>query len=162
MKKLILTFFVLVAVIFSLRFAGKTTETTDAKLYLVDRHMLSLIPVQTKIPLSSPEHQAENIIKLLLSPHSRNSSFTGYISEGQGEISVSVRGETATVDFDSDLLGYIPKDRHNQKLFIYQIVNSLCSISDIQYVKFTIDNKNPEDILDFINLRELFSANYDI
>jgi len=158
MKKLITIFSVCMAVIFFTHFSGQATKKTEVTVYFVDRYMHRLVPVVHSIPDASVQKQAEKIIELLYTP--TGSSFTQYINLKKGDIRVKLRGETVTVDLSRNILANIPKDRENQQMFIYQIVNSLCTVQGIEYVRFTVNGKQKENYLAFIDFREYFSSNF--
>ena len=162
MKKLIFIFSVCMTVIFFTRTMGQAPKYTDITVFFVDRYMHCLIPVNHSIPISSTQKQAEEIIKILSAPIKEDSSFVQYSSFKQDKINVKIQGETAVVDLSQKVIEIVPPDRENQQMFIYQIVNSLCSIPEIRYVKVIVDEESGENPLTFTDLREIFSSNYGI
>lgn len=160
MKKTILLFSVCMAVIFFTQMLGQVPKTCDVTVFLVDRYMHRLIPIKHSIPASTPQNQAEEIIKIICMPIKQNSSFTQYTTTDK--IKVKIQGETAIVDLPEAALINIPTDRENQQMFIYQIVNSLCSVPEIEYVRFTIEGKTDENYFAFADIREIFSSNYEL
>jgi hypothetical protein len=71
-----------------------------------------------------------------------------------------VTGNTAYVNLLGELSSHINKNPETEGLVIYQIVNSLTSIDGIDYVRFTIDNEVKKHLLGFLDMREIFTADY--
>ena len=162
MKKTTFLFSVCLTVLFLSRFLGQAAEPVDAKVYFVDRYIHCLIGVPFKVTQGSLENQADAVINALCANQEEDADFISY-SAGLGEhISVSVKGETAYLDLSEKFADTVPKDRGNQRLFIYQLVNSVCSLPDIEYVRFTVGGKKDEELFKFFNGEEIFSPNYDI
>lgn len=161
MKKLTVIFAVCMAVIFFTKSLGQAPQLTESKVFFIDKYMHCLIGVTHKIPKASPENQAKSVIEILSRTQKDDSGFITYISNPD-EIGIKVKGEIAYIDLAGKLAETIPSDRENQKLFVYQITNSLCSLSSIKYVKLTVDGKNYGEIFGFFKDKEIFSADYDI
>ena len=162
MKKLTLIFSVCMAVLFLSRFSGQATEPVDAKVYFVDRYIHCLIGVPFKVENGSKKTQADAVIGMLCASQENDADFISY-SAGFGEdITVSLKGETAYLDLSKNFAEAIPDDRTNQELFIYQLVNSVCSLPDIEYVRFTVAGKKDSGLFKFFDGEEVFSPNFDI
>ena len=68
----------------------------------------------------------------------------------------------AYVDISSDIAGNAEKNPENERLIIYQIVNSMTSVDGVEQVLFTIDGKVEKKFMGFLDMREIFTPNYDI
>lgn len=160
MRKTLLSFTLCVAVIMFSRILGQAPEQTKVTLYLPDRYIMHLIPVTTAITASDTDRMASQIIELLSSSGGENSSFIKYVNAD--DINIKIDAEIATVTLSRNLTNSIPKNRDGEKLFIYHIVNSLCSLPDVKYVRFSGLNSDKKNLFIFADDRELFSANYDV
>ena len=160
MRKTLLSFTLCVAVIMFSRILGQAPEQTKVTLYLPDRYIMHLIPVKTTVPASNAEKEAVEILDLLSSSAGENTSFVRYLKSGDAKVNVD--SEIATVVLSRQIAKSIPKDRDGEKLFIYHIVNSLCSLPDVKYVRFSGLNSDKKNLFIFADDRELFSANYDV
>lgn len=54
----------------------------------------------------------------------------------------------------------MPQSRELEKLLVYQLVNSLTSIEGIEYVQFTVDGDTKKGFAGFVDMREIFVADY--
>lgn len=136
-------------------------EDSGCKIYFVDRQLHRLVPTAVT-PEKTKEKTAEKIVAELISGRDRNESILRIIPYINGCISVEVKEDTAFVNLSGDLRNSINRNGETEKLFIYQIVNSLVSVDGIDYVRFTIDKKEEKDFLGFLDMREIFTANYNI
>ena len=160
MKKTILAFTLCLAVIVFSRNFGQAPEKTDVTLYLPDRYMMHLIPVTTSVAVSDKSKTASQLLSLLSSSGGKDTSFIRYFEAE--DIKVKLDDEIATVILSRKLAESIPKDRDGERLFVYHIVNSLCSLPDVKYVRFSKADKEKKNLFIFADDRELFSANYDV
>ena len=159
MKKMMAVFCaVLAAIIFINAKPGQAVST--AKIYYVDRRMHRLVPMETRIKTSDTAECAEIVLKKIA--EGRDSDEITRFIPTDSKISVKEKNGTACVDLPSELARTIPKNRENEQLFVYQIVNSLTSIAGINSVTFSIDGKEMEKFMGFLNMREIFTADYDM
>ena len=63
-------------------------------------------------------------------------------------------------DILSEIKDEITVSRDIEKLFIYQVVNTLTSIKGIRFVKFTIDGEIHKNFLGFYDMRDVYSYTY--
>ena len=159
MKKILVVLcIVLTAVIFLNTRPGQAVGT--AKIYYADRRMHRLVPVETQIKTADVQGCAEQVMKKIVL--GRNSDeIIRYIPK-DSKISVKIYKNAACVDLTHEMAEKIPKNRENEQLFVYQIVNSLTSIHGIDSVTFTVDGKKSEKFMGFLNMREIFVPDYDI
>jgi len=160
MKKTVFSFLLCLAVIIIARTLGQAPEKSNVTIYLPDRNIQHLIPVPVAVSATDSDKVAKEILDLLSASGGEDSSFIRYLKAGDAK--VNINGEIATVTVPPRLANAIPKDRDGEKLFIYHIVNSLCSAPDIKYVRFLPSDKATKELFIFADERELFSANYGI
>lgn len=135
------------------------TDTEECRIYFVDRRLHRLIPLH--FPTSrTPEKTAKEMISEIIEGRDSNHEILRLFPAIQDSITVRVSGYTAHVNLSSELALHINKNAENERLFIYQIVNSLTSIDGIDYVQFTIDNEVKKEFLGFLDMREIFTADY--
>ena len=137
------------------------SDKSECQLYFVDRQLHRLVPT-VFIPEKSPEKTAKKMVSELILGRDKNNAILRIIPNIEDGISVKVKGDTAQVNLLGDLAKHINKNAETEKLFIYQIVNSLTSVDGIKYVRFTIDSETKKDFVGFLDMREIFTADYDI
>lgn len=146
---------------FILSHGQASTNTDDCLIYFVDRQLHRLIPLP--FPSSkTPDKTAEKLISEIIAGKDNNPEILRLIPDVKDIISVQVSSRTAYVNLSGELISHINKNAETEKLFVYQIVNSLTSVDGIDYVQFTIDNAVKKDFLGFLDMREIFTPDYDI
>lgn len=159
MKKIAIILLCLVAgfFLFNQGQAETSKDTEECYIYFVDRRLHRLIPLPFS-PLRTPEKTAKKIVSDIIDGKGSNPEILRLFPEIQDCISVRVISSTAYVNLLGTLSSHMNKNLETERLFIYQIVNSLTSITGIDYVRFTIDNETKKDFLGFLDMREIFTA----
>lgn len=137
------------------------SSSSGCQVYFVDRQLHRLIP-NFILPEKNKEKTADKIIGEIIRGRDSNSEILRIVPNIEDCISVKVSGEIANVNLSGGLTEKLNKSRDTEKLFVYQIVNSLVSVDEIEYVSFTIDGEVKKDFLGFLDMRGLFSADYDV
>jgi hypothetical protein len=135
------------------------TNTEECRIYFVDRRLHRLIP----LPFSSqrtPEKTAKEMVSAIIAGRDSNTEILRLFPNIENSITVRLSGNTAYVNLSSELTTHINKNAETERLFVYQIANSLVSIKGIDYVQFTIDNETKKEFLGFLDMREIFTADY--
>lgn len=146
---------------FILSHGQASKNTKDCRIYFVDRQLHRLIPLP--FPQSkTPEKTANEMISAIIDGKDSNPEILRIIPDIEDVITVHISGNTAQVNLSGDLTTHINKNSETERLFMYQIVNSLTSINGIDYVRFTIDNEIKKDFLGFLDMRETFTEDYYI
>ena len=60
----------------------------------------------------------------------------------------------------SNITETLPYSRDIEKLFIYQIVDTLTGIKGIRFVKFTVDGVVKKDFMGYYDMRETYKFVY--
>jgi len=136
-----------------------STKADECRIYFVDRQLHRLIPLPFS-PSRTPEKTAKEMVSSLIAGKDSNPEILRLFPSIQNSIKVQVSGNTAYVNLLGELTSHINKNAETEKLFIYQIVNSLTSIDGIDYVRFTIDSEVKKQFLGFLDMREIFTADY--
>ncbi len=139
--------------------AQTSKDTEECRIYFVDRRLHRLIPLPYS-PLRTPEKTAKEMILAIIDGKDANPEILRLIPDIKDSITVRVSSGTAYVNLLGELSGHINKNAETERLIIYQIVNSLTSIDGIDYVRFTIDNQVKKEFLGFLDMREIFTADY--
>ena len=129
-------------------------------IYFVDRQLHRLIPTPI-LPERNAEKTAKKIIEEILQGRDKNTAILRVIPNIKNSISITLSDNTAYVNLSGALPSVINKNSETERLIIYQIVNSLVSVDGIDYVRFTIDGKEQKNFLGFLDMREIFTANYN-
>lgn len=137
------------------------SSNSGCQVYFVDRQLHRLIPNFISSE-KTKEKTAEKIVEEIIRGRDNNSEILRIVPNIEECISVEISGEIAHVNLSGELTGKLNKSRDTEKLFVYQLVNSLVSVDGIEYVSFTVDGEVKKDFLGFLDMRGLFSADYDV
>ena len=137
------------------------SSSGGCQVYFVDKQLHRLIPTFIS-PEKNSSKTAEKIISEIIAGRDNNSGILRIAPQIKECISVKVSGEIAHVNLSGILPDKLNKSRDTETLFVYQIVNSLVSIDDVEYVSFTIDGESRKDFLGFLDMRGLFTADYSV
>lgn len=133
----------------------------SCKIYFVDKKLHRLIPTEFECA-KTPEKSAQKVIGQIICGWDKNPEILRIFPNDNSLISVSVSKNTATVNLSGKLSDYIIKNKEEETLAVYQLVNSLTSIDGIDYVQFTIDGERKKKFVGFLDMREIFKPDYDI
>ena len=164
MKKLILAV-LLIAIASFYGFKDKelvtVSEKTTPQIFFVDKKLHRLVSLD--FPQNGDkEYLCRKLVDALLFGKDENREILRLLPKEKGAISVTVKDDFARVNLSEKLIPKISKNPENERLVIYQIVNSLTTVDGISFVTFTIDGKSRKDFLGFLDMREIFTPNYDI
>lgn len=133
---------------------------TDAEIYLVDARLNRLLPYSDKIVDADAELMAQDALDKLVEGRDANKNIRRVIPNIKDCLSVHVKDNVAYVDISSDVRTEMQYSRDIEKLFIYQIVNTITSIKGIRFVRFTIDGDIHKDFLGFYDMRDIYKFKY--
>ncbi len=165
MKKIFVLFCLCLSACAFFTFLGgqaQKTETQQHKIYYVDRKLHRLIPTDFEASSNSSEKIAREIVKNIIKGKDYNNEILRIIPDTKDAVKVRIKKDTAYIDISGDIKNHITKNAETERLFVYQLVNSITSVPEIEFVKFTIDGDVQKDFLGFLDMREVFKANYDI
>ena len=131
------------------------------QIFFVDRKLHRLISLDF-LKTGSPDFICKKMVKEIVEGREHNEEILQIIPRETGSISVHLNKDAAYVDLSGGIASKIEKNPENERLVIYQIVNSLTSVNGVNRVLFTIDGKVQKDFLGFFDMREIFTANYDV
>ncbi len=138
----------------------KGVPKSGARLYYVDANINMLLPFEEDVIDASKEYRAKAVLDMLIEGHDNNDKIRRLIPREKGCITCSVNDTTAYVDIDSKIRESMPDSRDMERLFIYQIVDTLTSIKGINYVRFTVDGEVHKDFMGYYDMRETYSYSY--
>ena len=133
---------------------------TPAVIYYVDAEINRLLPYDDELIDADSSHMAEAAVERLITGRDDNDKIRRLIPNEKNCISVQVKDNIAYVDIDSDIADSLPQSRDIEKLFIYQIVDTLTSIKGIRFVRFTVDGETRKDFMGFYDMRETYKFVY--
>ena len=134
--------------------------TVETELYFVDARLNRLLPYTGTIIDAQPQDMAQDTLNKLIEGRDDNESVRRIIPDIKDGLTVRVRDNVAYVDISSDIKKEMRYSRDIEKLFIYQIVNSLTSIKGIRFVRFTIDGEIHKEFLGFYDMRDVYKFTY--
>lgn len=133
---------------------------TDTEIYFVDARLNRLLPYTDSVIDAESEDMAQDALNKLICGRDDNDSIRRIIPNVNGCLTVRVKENVAYVDISSAIKSEIHYSRDIEKLFIYQIVNTLTSIKGIRFVRFTIDGEIHKDFLGFYDMRDVYKFTY--
>lgn len=139
---------------------SKEVPSVPAKLYFVDAELNRLLAYEDALPDADKEHKAQAAIKKLRDGRPENEKIRQLIPRGKEKITVTVKDNVAYVDLDGRIAERLPLSRDIERLFIYQIVDTLTSIKGIRYVRFTVDGSVRKDFMGYLDMRETYKYTY--
>ncbi len=162
-RNLIIFCLCITAVIFFAKNYGQATEiTAPVSVYHIDRRLFRLVPIEY-IPHSEKRSEiAREIISEILTKGSENSEILPLLSSATEGISVRLKNDTAFIDIKPCLLEFSAKNAETERLIIYQLVNSLTTIEGVTKVEFSLCGKKEKSFLGFLDMRDIFTPEYDL
>lgn len=127
-----------------------------ARLFFVDAELNRLLPYEDELPSADAEYMARTALIKLSAGRPENEKIRQIIPTDKRSMRVSVKDNIAYVDLSSKLRDKLPDSRDIERLFIYQIVDTLTSIKGIGYVRFTIDGGIHKELLGYYDMRETY------
>ena len=134
--------------------------SVETELYFVDSRLNRLLPYTDSIIDAEPEDMAQDAINKLIVGRDENEGIRRIIPNNKGCITVRVKENVAYVDISSQIKEKMRYSSDIEKLFIYQLVNSLTSIKGIRFVRFTVDGEIHKDFLGFYDMRDVYKFTY--
>ena len=162
MRRLVFLFIIIAGITMSGIACTKSGDVPMAEtdIYYVDARLNRLLPYSAKIIDAEPESMAKAALDKLIQGRDDNDNIRRIIPNKKDCLRVSVRDNVAYVDIDSSIKSGINFNRDIERLFIYQIVNTLTEIKGIRFVKFTIDGAVHKDFLGFYDMRDTYKFTY--
>lgn len=165
MKKTLLAAVLILITVIIIQNNGQsvTPVSTESipQIFFIDRRLHRLISIDYP-ETGSSDKICRKIAKEIIKGKDNNEEILRLIPNKSGVISVYVEKNKAYVDISSDIAGNAEKNPENERLIIYQIVNSMTSVDGVEQVLFTIDGKVEKKFMGFLDMREIFTPNYDI
>ena len=134
-----------------------TDKEPNTTVYYIDSELFMLIGVPTYCEGENRQMIAENILLKLKEGQDYNRKIKRQIPDIENGMTVKISENTAFVNLSPEFVEKHTEGRVPEKLTVYQIVNSLTSVDGIEYVRFTIDNKESKCFKGFIDMRGIFS-----
>lgn len=132
-------------------------EKVPVQVYVVDSELMRLIPIGDEIIGGDTASMAREALNRLIDGYDKNRKIRRIIPDDRRCLSVCVSGKTACVNINSSRFdSAVLTNRDVEKLFIYQVVNTLTSIDGIKSVRFTVDGMTVKRFAGFVDMRETF------
>lgn len=133
---------------------------TSTRIFFVDAQLNRLIAYDRDIAEGDAETMTKSALDVLVTGEDDNDKIRRLIPNDKGALNVNVSGDIAYVDISMRIKDNMPNSRDIEKLFIYQLVNTLTSVKGIRFVKFTIDGAVQKEFMGFYDMREVYKYNY--
>ena len=163
MKKFVFFFIISCCIICIAAACSRSDEapTVGAKLFFIDAELNRLLAYEDELPDADKEHMARTAIEKLKVGRPDNEKIRQLLPRGKEKVTVEVRGDNiAYVDLERSIAEQLPRSRDIERLFIYQIVDTLTSIKGIRYVRFTVDGSIRKDFMGYYDMRETYRYTY--
>lgn len=132
----------------------------STEVYFVDARLNRLLPYTDNVIDGNTQDMAQDALNILIKGRDDNDNIRRIIPNIKNSLTVSVNDNVAYVDISSSVKSEIHYNRDIEKLFIYQIVNTLTSIKGVRFVRFTIDGDIHKDFLGFYDMRDIYKFSY--
>lgn len=132
----------------------------NAEIYFVDARLNRLLPYTDSIIDAEPEDMARDALNKLIAGRDSSDNIRRIIPNIKDSVTVRVKDNVAYVDITSDIKKEMHYSRDIEKLFVYQIVNTLTSIKGIRFVRFTVDGAIHKEFLGFYDMRDVYKFTY--
>ena len=139
---------------------SRVVPSVSARLYFVDAELNRLLPYEDVLPDADSEHKAQTAIKKLRNGRPDNEKIRQLIPRSSGKIAVTVKENVAYIDLDRNIADQLPRSRDIERLFVYQLVDTLTSIKGISYARFTIDGNVRKEFMGYLDMRETYKFTY--
>lgn len=133
---------------------------TDTELYLVDTRLNRLLPYTATIVDADAQAMVQDALDKLIQGRDDNKNIRRIIPNVKGCLTARVKDGVAYIDISSKVKNEMHYSRDVEKLFIYQIVNTVTSIKGVRFVRFTIDGDIHKDFLGFYDMRDIYKYTY--
>ena len=162
MRRLVFIFIILSGVISFAVACSKSDDVpkTQTQIYYVDARLMRLLPYSAEIIDADTDHMAKAALEALVAGRDNNDNIRRVIPDMDDCLSVYVKDNIAYVDINSKIKKKMNYNRDIEKLFIYQIVNTLTSVKGVRFVKFTVDGDIHKDFLGFYDMRRTYKYTY--
>lgn len=162
MRKFLFFSIILTAIVL---FVVSCTQNDDVprvgtEIYFVDARLNRLLPYTDDVIDGDCEDMARDALKKLISGRDSNDNIRRIIPDVKNCLGVRVKENVAYVDIASSIKREMHYNRDIEKLFVYQIVNTLTSIKGIRFVRFTIDGDIHKEFLGFYDMRDIYKYTY--
>ena len=138
----------------------KDVPTIDTQIYFADTRLGRLLPYSDKVIDGAVNDMAQEALDKIIAGRDSNDNIRRIVPQIDDCLKVTVDNNIAYVDILSEIKDEITVSRDIEKLFIYQVVNTLTSIKGIRFVKFTIDGEIHKNFLGFYDMRDVYSYTY--
>lgn len=156
-------FLIIIAGVASFAVACNTSDNvpkTTTEIYFVDLRLNRLLPYECEIIDAKIPDMASAVISAIIAGRDNDWGIRRVVPNMDDALRVEVKDTVAYVDINSNIKGEMIHNRDEEKLFIYQIVNSLTSLKGIRFVKFTVDGAIHKNFLGFYDMRDTFKFTY--
>ena len=138
----------------------KYVPMIDTQIYFVDTRLGRLLPYSDKIIDGDVADMAQDALDKIITGRDNNDNIRRIVPKIDDCLKVTVNNNIAYVDISSKIKEEITVSRDIEKLFIYQVVNTLTYIKGIRFVKFTIDGEIHKGFLGGYDMRDIYSYTY--
>lgn len=135
-------------------------ETDFTEIYVVDSELMRLIPVTEQLIKGDAEFMAQQSLRRLIEGYDDNRKIRRLIPDKPGCVSLKLDGRTALVNLKTKYFKNSVTSRDIEKLFVYQLVNTVTAVEGIDAVKFTLDGSPSKKLAGFLDMRDLFVPDY--
>jgi spore germination protein GerM len=133
--------------------------STELKLYFPDTQAQYLVLEKREVS-TEVDPEEESIRQLIKGP--RSESLRGVLPAGTKLLSLKISGDTAYVDFSSELIKNHPGGSAGETMTIYSVVDTLAQFAGITKVKFLVEGKSVETLAGHYDLMRPFEPRWDL
>ncbi|MDO5396426.1 MAG: GerMN domain-containing protein [bacterium] len=161
MKRIILFTAMLITAVFGIvRAQADRPELASAEIYVVDSELMRLIPVTEQLIKGDGEFMAQQAVRRLIRGYDSNRKIRRLIPERGDCISLKLNDRIACINLKTKYLKDELTSRDLEKLFVYQVVNTVTAVPGIDAVKFTLDGCQTKKLAGYLDMRDVFVPDY--
>ena len=132
----------------------------NTEIYFVDARLNRLLPYTDTVVEGDVQNMAQTVLDKLIAGRDDNDNIRRIIPDIEGCLKVKVKENVAYIDILPEVKNRMHYSRDIEKLFIYQIVNTVTSVKGVRFVRFTIDGSIHKDFLGFYDMRDVYKFTY--
>lgn len=139
---------------------SQNVPTAMTDIYFADWRLNRLLPYECEIIDARSEDMARAVVKTIINGRDDDDRIKRVVPKIDDCVTVRLEDTVAYVDISSEIKDEMKHNRDDEKLFIYQLVNSLTSLKGVRFVKFTMDGAIHKDFLGFYDMRDTYKFTY--
>ncbi len=129
---------------------AKAPQTVEVDLYYPDAEGMKLVAVHKKLEVGQSDPYTVAVQELMKKPADKK--LTGIFPKAAKLRSVTLKGDTAVVDFDSSIKKGFSGGSTGEEFLVGSVVNTLTNFPEIKKVQILLDGREVESLAGHMDL----------